>query len=124
MIAGIGTDLVQICRIEKSIQKEAFLKKVYGAQEQQLIAGKKSAAQTAAANFAAKEAFGKALGVGIMREFSLCEVQALRDQNGAPYFFLCGKAAELCRKRKLKAHLSLTHEGDYAAAFVVLESES
>lgn len=42
--------------------------------------------QTAAANFAAKEAFGKALGTGLLREFALCETEALRDENGAPYF--------------------------------------
>ena len=72
--------------------------------------------QTAAANFAAKEAFGKALGTGLLREFALCETEALRDENGAPYFSFSGRAAAL-----MTAHLSLTHEGGTAAAFVVLE---
>ncbi len=126
MIAGIGTDLVQISRMEKSLCREGFLHRVFGSRERALLDDKAKPAQrlqTAAANFAAKEAFGKALGSGILREFSLCEVQALRDENGAPYFALSGKAAEICKERKLKAHLSLTHEGAYAAAFVVLESQ-
>ncbi len=124
MIAGIGTDLVQISRMEKSMQGQAFVQRVFGSGEQALLAKKAKPAQalqTAAANFAAKEAFGKALGCGILQKFSLSEVQALRDENGAPYFALSGRAAEICKEQKLKAHLSLTHEGEYAAAFVVLE---
>lgn len=72
-------------------------------------------------NFAAKEAFGKALGTGLLREFALCEAEALRDENGAPYFSFSGRAAALMQARGLTAHLSLTHEGGTAAAFVVLE---
>ena len=75
-----------------------------------------------AANFAAKEAFGKALGTGLLREFSLEEAQALRDAGGRPYFAFSGRAAALMERRGLRAHLSLTHEGGFAAAFVVLET--
>ncbi len=121
MIAGIGTDLTRIGRIQKSLEKPGFLERVFGPQERALLRAAPRRAERAAANFAAKEAFGKALGTGLMREFSPCEAEALRDGRGAPYFAFSGRAAALMRARGLRAHLSLTHEGEYAAAFVVLE---
>ena len=97
MIYGIGTDLCDVGRIEKSIARPAFLQHVYTPAEQELIVahtGKKQA-ETAAANFAAKEAFLKACGTGL---------------SG---FFMA--------QNHLQAHLSLTHEAGLAGAFVVLE---
>ncbi len=120
-IAGIGVDLVRIARIQKSLAQPRFLERLYGERERELLTASARPAERAAANFAAKEAFGKALGTGLWREFSPCEVEALRDENGAPYFVLTGRAAALMDARGLTAHLSLTHEGEYAAAFVVLE---
>lgn len=121
MIAGIGTDLTRIGRIKKSLARPGFLERVYGPGERALLESTPRRAERAAANFAAKEAFGKALGTGLMHEFSPCEAEVLRDGRGAPYFAFSGRAAALMQARGLKAHLSLTHEGDYAAAFVVLE---
>lgn len=123
MIAGIGTDLARIERVKKSLARPGFLERVYGPGERELLEGLPAPrrAERAAANFAAKEAFGKALGTGLLHEFSLCEAEALRDGHGAPYFFFSGRAAALMQARGLTAHLSLTHEGEYAAAFVVLE---
>ena len=121
MIAGIGTDMTRIERVKKSLERPGFFERVYGPKERALLEGSPRRAERAAANFAAKEAFGKALGTGLMHEFSPCEAEALRDGRGAPYFAFSGRAAALMKARGLKAHLSLTHEGDYAAAFVVLE---
>ena len=67
------------------------------------------------------EQHGMVTGTGLLREFALCETEALRDENGAPYFSFSGRAAALMQARGLTAHLSLTHEGGTAAAFVVLE---
>ena len=111
MIYGIGTDLCDVGRIEKSIARPAFLQHVYTPAEQELIAahmGKKQA-ETAAANFAAKEAFLKACSTG------------LRQPSGAPYLEFTGKAARFMAQNHLQAHLSLTHEAGLAGAFVVLE---
>ena len=75
MIYGIGTDLCDVGRIEKSIARPAFLQHVYTPAEQELIVahtGKKQA-ETAAANFAAKEAFLKACGTGLSG-FSMAEI--------------------------------------------------
>ena len=116
MIMGIGVDMVSEARVARSIKRPGFLEKVYGPAERALLEGRGMRPQTAAANFAAKEAFGKALGTGL-----LCEAEALRDENGAPYFSFSGRAAALMQARGLTAHLSLTHEGGTAAAFVVLE---
>lgn len=70
------------------------------------------------AAFAAKEAFGKALGTGI-RGFSLCEAEVLHKENGAPYLFLSGKAKAASDKIHAEFSLSLSHDGDYATAFVI-----
>ena len=115
MIMGIGVDMVSEARVARSIKRPGFLEKVYGPAERALLEGRGMRPQTAAANFAAKEAFGKALGTGLLREFALCEAEALRDENGAPYFSFSGRAAALMQAR------ALTHEGGTAAAFVVLE---
>lgn len=73
---------------------------------------------TIAANFAAKEAFSKALGTGV-RGFSLAEVSVLRDHLGAPYFAFSGEAEKQVRERGLQFSVSLTHTDELAAAFVV-----
>ena len=110
-----GIDLVEIKRIEKSLKNESFLLKVYGEDERKELETKK--AESYAAAFAAKEAFGKALGTGL-NGFSLSEVQVLHEENGRPYFKLSGKAQELAKEKNLSFALSLTHTKDYAAAFV------
>ena len=124
MIAGIGTDLCRIDRMEKSLESPAFCRRVFGGQEKNFLDGLKGKKlpESAAANFAAKEAFLKAAGRGI-GDFAFGEVQALRAESGAPYFVFEGKARDYMEQNRLKAHLSLTHEAGLAAAFVILERE-
>ena len=102
MIMGIGVDMVSEARVARSIKRPGFLEKVYGPAERALLENRGMRPQTAAANFAAKEAFGKALGTGLLREFALCEAEALRDENGAPYFSFSGRAAALMQARGLR----------------------
>ena len=113
----VGIDLIEVARIEKSLQNPRFLTRVFGDSEQLLIIGAHRA-ERAAANFAAKEAFGKALGTGV-RGFTLREVETLRDGQGAPYLHLSGKAAQEARERNLRFCVSLTHAGGYAQAIVI-----
>ena len=122
MIFGVGIDLCDAGRLEKSLAKQSFLDHVFAPSEQALLAslGEKRRAETAAANFAAKEAFLKACGTGLAG-FALNEIAALRDEHGAPNLAFSGRAAEFMETNQLSAHLSLTHEADLAAAFVVLE---
>lgn len=122
MIFGVGTDLCAVERIEKSLQSEAFCARVFSPGELTLLnsrAGKRRA-ETAAANFAAKEAFLKAAGTGL-GGFALCELAFLRRDTGAPYLAPTGRAAAWLAETGLTVHVSLTHEGGLAAAYVVLE---
>lgn len=122
MILGIGTDLCEVARMEKSLQRSLFLQKVFSAAEQELILSRagKARAETAAANFAAKEAFLKACGVGL-GGFALAEIGVLRQSSGAPCYVLEGRAARWLEENRATAHLSLTHEAGLACAFAVLE---
>lgn len=122
MIYGIGTDLCESARMERAIAREPFLKKVFAPAEQELLLSHtgKRRAETAAANFAAKEAFLKACGRGL-GGFALVEIAVLRHESGAPYYALSGAAARWAQENRLTAHLSLTHDGGLACAFAVLE---
>lgn len=120
---GIGTDIITIERVEKSIKRESFLKKVYGEKELSMfVTENKIKVDSLAANFAAKEAFSKALGTGI-RGFNLNEVEILRDNLGKPYFEFSGKAKEIVENNNLICHVSLSHEKDKAIAFVILKNK-
>ena len=120
---GIGVDIVSIDRIAKSLEKEGFLRKVYGEREIALFASEnRIKTNSLAANFAAKEAFSKALGTGV-RGFELSEVEILRDDMGKPYFYLSGRAKQIAEDKNLSFQLSLSHEKDKAIAFVVAEEK-
>lgn len=116
----IGIDMTTISRIQKSLEKESFANHVYGEKELQAFYYRdKIKYNSLAANFAAKEAFSKALGTGI-RDFDLDEVQILREDSGKPYFEFSGKAADIMLKGGLQADVSLSHEGDTAIAMVII----
>lgn len=95
-----------------------FAARVFSASERELFAQKKDPIPSFAANFAAKEAFSKALGTGV-RDFALHEVAVLRDELGAPYFVFSGNAARIVEERNLSFSVSLTHTEDLAGAFVI-----
>ena len=118
---GIGVDIVSVDRIAKSLEKEGFLRKVYGEREIALFACEnRIKTNSLAANFAAKEAFSKALGTGV-RGVELSEVEILRDDMGKPYFYLSGRAKQIAEDKNLSFQLSLSHEKDKAIAFVTAE---
>ena len=118
---NIGIDMATVSRIEKSCQKESFRNHVFTQAELDLFFNReKPKYSSLAANFAAKEAFAKALGTGI-RNFGFIDIEILRDELGAPYFNFYGKAAEIVSANGYKAKVSLSHEGDSAVAMVLLE---
>ena len=123
MILGVGTDLCDAERMEKSLARQSFVDHVFSAQEQTLLAGLtgKRRAESAAANFAAKEAFLKAAGVGL-GGFALPELAVLRRESGMPYFALTGAAAAWAADHHAAVHVSLTHERGLAGAVVILET--
>jgi len=118
MITGVGLDLCEISRIAEMKSRERFLARFFTEAEQAYILGKgKGADQTLAGMFAAKEAFGKALGGGI--DFEMTEVEILHDGHGRPCYALHGETAK--RAGGDRFHLSVSHEGNMAAAVCVRE---
>ena len=119
MVKGLGLDLCGISRMERMLSDERFLNRFFTADEIDYILAKgKSAAQTMAGIYAAKEALAKALGTGIA--FDLKEIGICHDEAGMPGYILSGKAAELgCGDCFL---LSITHDAGIAAAVCVREN--
>jgi holo-[acyl-carrier protein] synthase len=119
MIYGIGCDLVHIPDIEKMLGNDHFMERVFSVEEREAQKGKRNAAQSFAADFAAKESFSKAIGTGI-RGFSLTEVELLREENGKPYLRLSGKAKKIAESLCItEFHVSVSHAEDKAMCFVV-----
>jgi holo-[acyl-carrier protein] synthase len=125
MVLGLGTDLIEIARIEESIERygERFLHKVFtGSEIAYCLHKKKSSAESFAARFAAKEAGAKALGTGISRGVSWKELEVRREIGERPTLHLSGRAAERAAQMGVRIlNLSLTHSRDVAMAMVVAE---
>lgn len=121
MIYGIGIDMTEISRIKKAIQNEHFYHRVFSKEEQLELESKNIPPQSAAACFAAKEAFSKAIGTGI-RGFRLNEVSLLHTDLGKPYLLLFGQAKELAMKLQIKSfHVSVTHTKKLSLCQVIAE---
>lgn len=116
-MCNIGVDLAQISRIKQSLENPRFRTRVFSKAEQVFLFSNGIKILSAAANFAAKEAFSKALGTGV-RGFSLNEISVLRDDSGKPYLKLEGQAEKLAKINNLDFSVSLTHEADLACAVV------
>ncbi|MCL2277287.1 MAG: holo-ACP synthase [Treponema sp.] len=123
MIAGIGIDIVQIKRMDPWLENNKLLEKYFHPDEiAYAFKGYKTASQSLAARFAAKEAFGKAMGTGL-KNMALKDIVVKNSEDGKPEIILTDtakKAFEESGARKI--FLSLSHEKEYAAAMVVLES--
>ncbi|MBR5156215.1 MAG: holo-ACP synthase [Clostridia bacterium] len=121
MIYGIGIDITEIERIEKALKTERFLERFFSEEEIKYFKSKKQMAQSVAANFAAKEAFSKAIGTGV-RGFSLAEVEILRDDLGKPHISLSGDAKRITDELGISGLLvSISHSEKYAVAQVLAE---
>jgi len=126
MIVGSGIDLVEIHRIQQSVDRfgARFLGKVYTPAEQAYCLRKRNAAESLAARFAAKEAGAKALGTGMSHGVTWLEIEVVRLPGGRPTLRFHGRAADMARRLKVQhAALSITHTKDLAMASVVLESD-
>lgn len=124
MIIGSGIDLVEIRRIQHSVDRfgSRFLKRVYTPAEQAYCLRKRNAAESLAARFAAKEAGAKALGTGISYGVNWLEIEVVREPTGRPSLRFHGRAAQIAARLGMAhAALSLTHTAELALASVVLE---
>lgn len=121
---GLGIDLCEVGRIERELKRgDAFLRRFFTNSERAYIASRgQMGAQSAAAMFAAKEAFLKAVGTGIGGGIALDEIGVEHLPGGAPAYRLTGTAqARLGELGAERAFLSLTHEAGMAAAVCVIE---
>lgn len=117
MIYGIGVDLVDVSRFEKALSNTPKLKdRLFTSQEQNLNL------QSLAARFAAKEALMKA--VGKARGLSFQEVSIEKNEHGKPGFVLSGQSSKTVQESGIsKLHLSLSHDGGMAIAYVIAEQQ-
>jgi holo-[acyl-carrier protein] synthase len=129
VIVGVGTDVCDVRRIEATLARrgERFAERVLGPNEQQVFAARRARVQTRgvrylATRFSAKEAFSKAIGLGITSPMRWRDCQILNHPGGQPYIRLDGELACWFAARGWVAHVSLTDESDYAASFVVVET--
>ncbi len=124
MIVGIGTDLIEVERIEASFRRfgEHFLERIYTPAEIAYCQARKTGAESLAARFAAKEAGAKALGTGISRGVGWRELEVHRLPGRAPELRLHGRAAEIAAALGItRLTLSLTHTRGLAMAVVIAE---
>jgi len=117
--------MVEVSRIQKALERwgDRFLKRVFTQGEIEYCHHKVHAASRFALRFAAKEAFSKALGLGFRSGLGFRHIEVTRSPDGPPRLTLHGRAKELCRQHGVKnSFLSLTDDGKYAVAVVVLEA--
>jgi holo-[acyl-carrier protein] synthase len=124
VILGVGFDMVEVRRMDAWVARKGLAKRFFHPEElEDMEKQNKWKAQSLAARFAAKEAFGKALGTGIAG-FSLLDVRVISGAKGKPVLRLYGKAAELLEVfGGSRVFLSLSHEKTYAGAVVVIEGK-
>ena len=124
MIAGIGTDIAEVKRFEKWVQNPQMIDRFFNEKEISSAKSEASRCQHYAVRFAAKEAFSKALGTGTSG-FSLKEVYITNDSEGKPLLNIEGAALSLMKEKlgDCTAFVSLSHEREYAVAFVILEKK-
>lgn len=129
MIIGIGSDLIDIRRIEKSIARfgDKFTARCFTDKEQARSNGRKDCAASYAKRFAAKEAMAKALGTGIAEGVFWKEMGVVNLPNGKPGLELTGGAARFLERlvpagHRPVIHLTITDEFPYAQAFVIVEA--
>jgi holo-[acyl-carrier protein] synthase len=123
MIYGVGQDLVEIPRIERALARfgERFARRILCEPELARFRRHRLPAAFLAKRFAAKEALGKALGIGVRAPATLPAIAVVHDAYGKPEFSYAPALAAYMAERGLTAHLSLSDERDYAVAFVVVE---
>lgn len=122
-VIGVGVDLCSVPRIARAMEREHFMQRVYTQEERAYLKSRgKSAPQSAAAMFAAKEAVAKALGTGFSGGVAPGQIGVIHEESGAPGIALTGAArARLEALGGTRVRISLSHEREIAAAFVVID---
>lgn len=129
MIYGIGTDICDLRRMEQTLARrgDRFAERVLGPAELKVFQTRRArhparGLRFLATRFSAKEAFSKAIGLGIRTPMTWSACEILNEPSGKPVIRLSGALAGWFAERALVAHVSVTDETDYVAAFVVVEA--
>ncbi|GJL79988.1 MAG: holo-[acyl-carrier-protein] synthase [Nitrospinaceae bacterium] len=125
MIVGTGVDIVEVARINKSLEKYSprFEEKIFTADEIGYCRSKAKPDIHFAARFAAKEAVMKCMGVGMDQQIAFKDIEITNLKTGKPQVNLSGKGKELFILLKIKTiHISLSHDKNYAVAQAIAES--
>lgn len=130
MIYGIGTDLCDMRRMATTLGRrgERFAQRVLGPHELEVFHQRHAAVAARgvsylATRFAAKEAFSKAIGMGMRMPMAWRHCEVVKARSGKPEIVLHGALAEWFDAQRLRAHVTVTDETDFAAAFVVVETK-
>ena len=122
-VYGIGSDIVDIERIKKSLKKKNFIKKIFSNSEINTIEKKSNKIPNYAKRFAAKEAFSKALGTGISGGISFKDISISNNKRGKPHILLLGRTKTIVQrtiKKRYTIFLTISDEKKYALAMVVI----
>ena len=129
MIYGVGTDICDVRRIATTLARrgERFAEKVLGPHEIEVFRMRRAKVEARgvsylATRFSAKEAFSKASGLGMRMPMTWRDCEIVKAPSGKPQIRLHGALAAWFDARRLRAHVSVTDETDYAASFVVVET--
>ena len=129
MIYGVGTDICDVRRIASVLARrgERFAERVLGPHEIEVYRARRAqfaerGVRYLATRFSAKEAFSKAIGLGMRTPMTWRGCEIVKQKSGKPEIRLHGALAEWCAARGLSAHVSVSDESDYAASFVVVET--
>jgi len=130
VIYGIGTDICDVRRVATIIGRrgERFAEKVLGPHEIEVFRARRARVEDRglrylATRFSAKEAFSKAIGLGMRMPMTWRACEVVKAASGKPEIRLHGELAGWFEARRLRAHVTVTDEADYAASFVVVERE-
>ena len=122
MITGIGTDIIEVKRIEQSIERygQRFLDRIFSLKEQAYCLKHRDSGRHFAGRFAAKESVAKALGTGFTEGLGWLDIEIGNEENGKPEITLSKQVALAYHSPRV--HLTISHSKDYAVAFAICES--
>jgi len=130
IIYGIGTDIVQISRVEAALARsgERFAEKILGPQEHEKYLARRAKNEVRglrflATRFSAKEAFSKAIGLGMRMPMTWRSAQMLNAPSGKPTIVCSGALEAFMREHRLTAQVTISDEADYGVAFVIVTQE-
>ena len=130
MIYGIGTDVCDVRRIAASLARrgDRFAERVLGPNELVVFHERRAKVESRgisylATRFSAKEAFAKAIGLGMRSPMRWRDCEIIKAPSGKPLIRLHGELAAWFDERRLQAHVSVSDETDYATSFVVVETK-